>query len=241
MIAVVYIGQRRHADITAKNHKKFLDVLAKKYSYHVYDFTHEHRTWSTQGLCGEQAQILDMHHALRQVSESVVIKIRTDTWICPWEIDNIASLIEQVVDNKLDFAYIGPYLCLDVLDREKTITTNVQDPRWVQDVMVIFQKQQTNDVEWLFQHLPETKNYSDNRGWYMMAKNDSVCKIVHCDVYIVRKSRSRPCDYQIVEDWYNQVLDSVQGTWMFDEHLQRREQWRLRYKDKAHEDTILEQ
>jgi hypothetical protein len=234
-IAVLYIGERRYSDMTADNHQRFLDALTKKHTYSVYDVTHAYRTWSAQGLCGEQAQILDTHHALKQMQEPVVIKMRTDIWICPWEIDYIISMIDRVVNGALDFVYIGPYLVLDPEDREHMMIKQDTGLRWVHDHLVIFQAQQANDVEWLFKHFPEIDNYNWNRGWYMLAKNDSICLISHCDVYLVRKKLDQPCHYQIVEDWYAQALQTVSGTPIFSQHLRKRDQWRSRYRAMSHE------
>jgi hypothetical protein len=240
-IAVLYIGERRYSDMTADNHQRFLDALTKKHTYTVYDVTHAYRTWSTQGLCGEQAQILDTHHALKMIKEEVVIKIRTDVWICAWEIDYLVTKIDQVVNHALDFLYVGPCVARDNEDREQTVVRENNEPRWVHDLMVIFRNNQVNDVEWLLEHFPEIDNYRWNHGWYMLAKKDAVCQILHRDVYVIRKKLDQPCHYQIVEDWYDQALLAVQGTKAFAHHLRLRDQWRSRYKVMTHENKILEQ
>ena len=240
-LAVVYLGERRFDSMTQENHARFLQALGERYPYLLYDVTHSHRTWSTQGLCGEQAQILDTHHALKMIEESVVIKMRTDVWICPWEIDYLVAKIDQVVNQALDFVYVGPCVVQDDQDREMTMIADNRDPSWVHDLMVIFRKQKANDVEWLFEHYPETDYYNWNRGWNMLAKNGSIYQISHRDVYVIRKQLDQPCDHQVVEDWYEQALGTVEGTDFYTQHLRRRDQWRSRYRMMTHENSILEQ
>lgn len=242
-IAIVYIGEHRLSDTTALNQKRLLDAISKKYVCRLYDFTHQNRTWSVSGLCSEQAQILDIHHALKVVEEPVVFKIRTDIWICPWEVDNIISMIDRVVQEKIDFVYIGPYVGLNYrslkdVPEEFEIKRNHQ-PRFVNDVIVIFRKDWAQDVPALFDMIPEQIEYDLNRGWWMLPKIQSRCLHADIDVYTVRKPLESPSDFQVVEDWFDRAISNVQGKPRFRHNIFLRDRWRARYKVKINENNFL--
>lgn len=241
MIAVVYIGERRFDSMTQENHARFLQALGERYPYRLYDVTHGHRTWSTQGLCGEQAQMLDMHHALDQVTESIIVKLRTDVWICAWAVDDILDMIEQTVNRDRDFSFAGPHLVLDPKPTEISVLKQHDDSRWTQDLIIIFHREQAQDVPRLLATVTDLTQYQGNKGWWLFACPGSRCHIAHCDVYLVRQARSAPSDFVVVEDWFDRAIIVMQGTPAHNYNIRLRDQWRSRYRKIINENTILEQ
>lgn len=226
-IAIVYIGERRFDGMAASNHQRLFDALAQRHQYQIYDVTHAYRTWSVEGLCGEQAQILDMHHALSQVSEDFVIKIRTDAWICPWEIDKVLDNIDRVVNDGLDFAFMGPRLNFES-EVEHYDYVIPQHP-WTHDVLICFRKSNAKNVPELLQNFPDQNLYTLNKGWWLFATEGSRCNNHHMDIYIIRQALDTPTDYQVVEDWFTQAISVMEGTSAEERNTQLREEWRARH------------
>jgi len=221
MIAIVYIGEVRYSDVSKHNHELFLKVLGEKYDYKIHDFTHSHRSWSVENLCSEQAQILDMHYALTSIDEKVVIKLRTDVWICSNEINNIVSYVDEVVNKKIDFAYIGTNLQFNKQDKVSVLFKDNDYARFTHDLIVIFKAAKANNVETLLRELPNQEQYKLNQGWWLFAKTKCLCKLINADVYLIRDELIDPTDNSIVNAWFDFALSYNQNNQqIFEELLQ---------------------
>jgi hypothetical protein len=242
-IALVYIGELRFAEQTRLNHQAFINKLKNKYIIDYYDFTHQNRTWSTQGLCGEQAQILDTHYALQTIKsihnntntcKIVVIKMRTDIWICDGEDDKILSYVDKVCNNTIDFVYIGTNFMLDdKLTCQLVSKDSYENSRFVTDLIVIFDSNCTNDVPKLFLDVPEESKYSLNQGWWLLAKVPSACAILYADVYVVKQNLESFDDTSVVNAWFNFAYDVEKNTPMYKQLQCMHERWNNKNKEKA--------
>ena len=229
MIAIVYIGEARFPEISKHNHNSLFQALGKKYGYKIYDFTHSYRSWSVENLCSEQAQILDMHYALKSINEKVVIKLRTDVWICSNEISNIVSYVDEVVNKKIDFAYIGTNLQAKNQDKVSVLFKDNDYARFTHDLIVIFGVNKANNVETLLCKIPNQDQYRLNQGWWLFAKTKCFCKIIDADVYLIRDGLSNPTDNSVINAWFNFALSYNQNNQQILEELI---QLKKQFKDK---------
>jgi hypothetical protein len=203
MIAIVYVGEERFKKTGLANHRRFLNVIEKKYPCKTYFLTKDliGRESFPDFYEGGNIQVWDFAQAVNRVSEKIIIRIRTDVWVNEAAVDAIIKELENVVNGVQDVSFLGPRLKTDYWhEYHRYPIAGVGDT--VQDFIIIVNKEKILDFQSLLEVANRGQCKSGNKIFGNIVKPETKAYHALCPIYLIRTHYKRPTDAIVGLDFY---------------------------------------
>jgi len=221
-IGIAYIGERRFHQTSQANHTELFNLLRTKYELAIYDFAKgerlnmgefadRFRSNSSDTTCPYDSsgaiQVWDFVQANNQVTEDIIIKIRTDIWFTKNSMQVVLKEIDEIATGNTDVSFIGlDFLnCCDKLyERAEAVEKKVPD------FLIIARKSMLASTETVLAKVnaPSKQKSGNVLFKYILGEGAQAVK-VSCQMYLIRKEYDTPSNWQIYSDWTSQYHKSV--------------------------------
>jgi hypothetical protein len=231
MIAVCYTGDKRYNyTLTLQNHKKLLDQLSKLGKVNTYWFTKDS---PERGVCpyddnspdesaegryrrgqGGAVQLWDFINAMQKVKETIVIRMRTDTWFTDGAIEIIENELKNVIAGETAIAFFGSDLVNNNVGKDyERIFVNPEHISRIQDFIIITDKTKIRTPQEMIDNIEKVhpkKRSSGNKIFRFPIIAGSNAYTILCKIYLIRKFyETEPSELDIFEDYLNSYADPM--------------------------------
>ena len=196
MIAVVYTGLPRFGDQTFENHKLLIDNLSQLFEVVTYNFTTTNFRLNCpfDPLDSEvrgNLQCWDFADSLEKISQSIIIKLRTDLVLTPSSIRVIIKEVTKIVYGENSVAFLG----LEVKRHysEECVLEKVSSA--VLDFVIVAHRNKINSSIEIKQLLVKNKYAWGHHAFINLIKEHDVAFNVHSRIFIIRK------EYDKIANW----------------------------------------
>ena len=203
MIAIFYTGARRHPEVTKQNHEYIISKIKEKYPVTIYDHQQPefNRTGCNFTISGG-VQVWDFIKSCEIIKEDIVVKFRSDVWFTDSSISVILEQIDEVVDNKVDVAYLG-YDFRNHYDK-KCYKIDADQLKKVVDFIVVARKDKITTMDRAIEKIVGDSSKNGNALFRNIRKEGIRSVNVSCHLYLVRNHFDNPNHYDILTDWVKQ-------------------------------------
>jgi len=221
-IGIAYIGERRFYQTSKANHEELFNLLRTKYELTIYDFakgerlnmgefTDRFRSNSSDAACPYNTsgaiQLWDFVQANKQVTEDIIIKIRTDIWFTKNSMQVVLKELDEIIDGNTDVSFMG----LDFLNCcDKLYARAEAVEKKVPDFLIISRKSMLASTEIVLAKVnaPSKQKSGNVMFKYILGEGARAVK-VSCQMYLIRHEYAEPNNWQIYSDWTSQYHKSV--------------------------------
>jgi len=221
-IGIAYIGERRFYQTSQSNHEELFNLLRTKYELTIYDFakgerlnmgefTDRFRSNSSDAACPYNTsgaiQLWDFVQANKQVTEDIIIKIRTDIWFTKNSMQVVLKELDEIIDGNTDVSFMG----LDFLNCcDKLYARAEAVEKKVPDFLIISRKSMLASTEIVLAKVnaPSKQKSGNVMFKYILGEGARAVK-VSCQMYLIRHEYAEPNNWQIYSDWTSQYHKSV--------------------------------
>ena len=205
-IAIVYIGERRFHSTSQANHKELFDLIQSKHKITIYDFTKLGPNPNCPFTSSGGVQVWDFLQANKNVSEDIVIKIRTDIWFTQNSMQVVLKELEEICNGNNDVAFMG----IDFTFHYNKLheRTDASETKKVPDFLIIARRSIIDNEDLIISRLNGPKHKSGNVMFKYILAPDARAVSVSCQMYLLRKDYDTPANWQIYRDWTSEYHKS---------------------------------
>jgi len=224
-IGIAYIGERRFQQTSQANHEELFNLLRTKHELTIYDFgkgerlnmgefADRFRSNSSDTACPYDTsgaiQVWDFVQANKQVTEDIIIKIRTDTWFTKNSMQVVLKELDEIVAGNTDVSFMGlDFLnCCDKLYER----SDAAETKKVPDFFIIARRTALASTEAIIEKVeaPSKQKSGNVMFKYILGEAARAVK-VSCQMYLIRHEYTEPNNWQIYSEWTSQYNKSVES------------------------------
>lgn len=202
MIAVFYTGLPRYQEETKENHERLIQRLQAIAPVQVYNFLQPYfprDDLPCEGDVGSAGgiQVWDFMKVAQQLTEPVIVKLRTDLWFCESSFDVVAREVESVLRGHNDVSYLGSNLKMN-FDQED-IRYPANSHKKVPDFVVVARRDAVLEIDRVRERLLEHYNNvaNGNKVFRIITPTLDRSISVNCHIFLMRKALKHPTDYKV--------------------------------------------
>jgi hypothetical protein len=202
MIGIFYTGEKRFENLSKDNHQKLFDKISKFDKINLYYFTQPEFDRSscpfqnTEHYRSGGIQTWDFLTVSEQLSEEIVLKIRTDVWIANSCYQTILRAINDIKNKKIDIAFLGSELYESYQEKDQEINVEYTDK--IQDFIIVARREKLeNKLKFIQEYISKKPIKSGNKIFKHIVKKKSKAVTIRCQMYLIRKEPTALTDGEI--------------------------------------------
>lgn len=201
-IALMQIGLDRFINTTRENHKKLYTILDNKYGIKIYDFYRKGPNPKCPFNLSGKVQVYDYMTSKDQITDDIIIKIRSDVYFTDTSIKVICDEIDNVLLKESDIVYLGIDFLLDYNSKHRRENARTVKGHKVTDFVIIARKNKLADTDTVIEILKNSvKDKSGNKTFNLIMNEEAVATKTSTQMYLVRKDYNTYDNWQIYWDW----------------------------------------
>ena len=209
-LGIFYTGEERFREQTKANHQHLLDLISNQHRTQVYWFTQPNFDraacpyYETERFRSGGIQIWDFVSAAEQMTEPVIIKMRTDVWFAKSCINVVLEMISRVMSKEFDLVYLGSELYENFDAICNVESANIDK---IQDFVIIARKDAINNLsETVDRYMHMKPNKSGNKVFQALIKKPEKSITVRCQMYLMRKIPEQLIDGEVAYGFVERYL-----------------------------------
>ena len=207
MIAIFYTGLDRFSDQTRDNHNKVIAAIREIGPTKVYNFlqpTFDRSDCPVLGGVGSAGglQCWDFMKAAQQLTETIIIKFRTDLWFTESSIEALINEIKSIINNEYDVSYLGANAAYNF--ENPLIKYHATTYKKIPDFVIVARRDAVLDIDRVRQHLKDAGDVANgNKVFKIITPTLARSYCVNCYIFLVRASTTELNDHDMGVAFYS--------------------------------------